>query len=133
MGCAGLAGRLGVPVLVLVVLVVVGLVTVLSRFIVIGLVDDLAGVLGLALFRHLGSHAGLGGLVGLSFRLGSVDLRRGSRRGGGSGCRVGAAGAAAGRGRHRLAADQLDDRHRRVVALARADLGDAGVAAVALG
>ena len=35
-----------------------------------------------------------------------------------------------GLGRQRL--DQLDDRHRRVVALARADLGDAGVAAGAV-
>jgi len=44
-----------------------------------------------------------------------------------------AARAAPGLGRDHLAADQLDHRHRRVVALARPDLRDAGVPAVSLG
>jgi hypothetical protein len=76
-------------------------------------------------------------VTGSSLRLPTWTSASGGDRGGrGRGlrrpsCRRGGRGGGA--WRDRLAADQLDDRHRRVVALARADLGDPGVAAVPLG
>src|SRR5579862_802162 len=107
--------ELGVLVLrVLVVCcVVVGVVVVFTGGVFLG-VRDLVG------------HGLLWGLVG------DGGGRAGGRRDGGR-CSGGAPGATAGLGGHGLAVDQFDDRHGRVVALTRTDLGDPRVPAVALG